>query len=147
METNYESEFVMDNEQKEFFGYTKNGVFVDRIIATEEQFNKTGLVAGVKPPLVVTSDMVNAEAKSRIYRVVKAKNEQDSNERQANLLAEYMEFQDILIDDGTLSPEQIERRLFIKKGNELLKAIVTSSNVLNSMDIIPTDYKDQKYWP
>lgn len=147
METNYESEFVMDNEQKEFFGYTKNGVFVDRIIATEEQFNKTGLVAGVNPPLVVTSDMVNAEAKSRIYRVVKAKNEQDSNERQANLLAEYMEFQDILIDGGTLSKDQVERRLFIKKGNELLKAIVTSSNVLNSMDIIPTDYKDQKYWP
>jgi len=36
-------------EQQEFFGYDINGNFVNRIIATQGQFNETGLIAGIKP--------------------------------------------------------------------------------------------------
>lgn len=133
-------------KQRDYWAYDED-VFVGRIIATPKQFEDTGYRSGTKPAPVIATDMVNVEAKRRIYNLVKAKDEQSSNENQRNLLAEYSALQDVLLDGGTLTTAQKDRRKRIKDGNELLKAIVAASNVLTAMDKIPTAYKNNSYWP
>lgn len=96
---------------------------------------------------IVTKEQVNAEAKRRIYNLVKATGEQSSNERQRNLLAEYSELQDVLIDGGTLTATQKDRRKTIQDGNKMLSAIVLASNVMNAKAKIPKTYASANYWP
>lgn len=98
------------------------------------------------PPIIVTAEMVNAEAKHRIHALIGAASDQESNEKQANLQIEYMEYLDIGLSGETLTAEQETRRATIKGGNDYIKAIRAFSNILTAMEPIPTDYADDKWW-
>ncbi len=119
-----------------------NGKRVKLTAREVTEYNKQQVAAAL-----ITKTQVNVECKRRIFKLLLVKDDQSSNEKQSNLLAEYMVFQDILIDGGTLTTEQTTRRAYIKAGNELLKDIITASNVLTAMDVIPDDYTDDKHWP
>ena len=93
-----------------------------------------------------TKEMINDEAKRRIYLILSVPDEQSSVIKQANLRTEYARLQDVVIDGGKLTREQTARRDEIRLGSAALDAIVDASNKITAMSPTPTDYTNDKYW-
>ena len=89
------------------------------------------------PQLIPTADMVKQEASRRILAIA-------PDYRQRNLLARSVEL--LRIGEANLTQEQRDEVLAMELIWETIQIIRAKSDLLESMQPIPSDYAADKYW-
>jgi len=139
-----------NSQKNQIIGANGTLIPVDEANADYRRIKYGDEVTGDRPQTIEnyapSPDDVRSEAGRRMMALVGARDAKHLEIIISNGLRETVRLQQVLIGGGTLDAVQASRKASLEGADSAMEAIREASNVLETMDPVPDDYADDKYW-